>query len=52
MPKQQLTRDVRIFLKVSPLKIPDGIELTREQKLAQRIEDRRTSFEKEKHKAG
>ena len=52
MPKQQLTRDVRNFFKVSPLKIPDGIELTREQKLAQRIEDRRTSFEKEKHKAG
>ena len=44
MPKQQQTRDVRNFFKVSPLKSPDSTELTREQKLAQRIEDRRTSF--------
>jgi hypothetical protein len=52
MPNQQRTREVRNFFTVSPLKSSDGRELTREQKLAQRIEDRRTSFEMEKHKAG
>ena len=52
MPKQQRTRDVRNFFTVSPVKSSDGTELTREQKLAQRIEDRRTSFGMEKHKVG
>ena len=50
MPKQQQTRDVRNFFKVSPLKSPDGTGLTREQKPAQRIEDRRTSFGMERSK--